>query len=258
MMIVIKQRPRKELMTSDSAISFDFWNTLYADGAENNRIIRRKALFRNAVKQYRPITDYEVNKVFDLSFSYFINEWKEKMRTPTAQERISLMSRYLNIDLPEMTISGLSEDFGRLILEIPPIEINGVRNVIRSLAKEFPLGIISDTGYIAGRHIRNFLEKEGILNCFRSFMFSDEQPHSKPHASVFKNTAEQLGVSLGNLIHVGDLERTDIHGAAAAGCQSIKFTGANHHPSENSEATLVTDSYKAVLIGIKSLLSRDN
>ena len=62
-----------------------------------------------------------------------------------------------------MTISGLSEDFGRLILEIPPIEINGVRNVIRSLAKEFPLGIISDTGYIAGRHIRNFLEKEGDI-----------------------------------------------------------------------------------------------
>jgi len=243
-------------MTSNTAISFDFWNTLYADGAENSRMDRRKALFKNTVNTYRSVSEIEINKAFDLSFDFFISEWKEKMRTPTAVERISLMARHLKIDLPYNEVAELAEDFGRLIMEIPPLEIKGVKRTVRILAEKYQLGIISDTGYICGRHIRSFLEKEGMMDCFSSLVFSDEHSHSKPHFSVFKKTADQLNVTLAGLIHIGDLERTDILGASKAGCRSIKFTGANHRSAEKSAATYVANTYESVLTELKNLVSQ--
>jgi len=254
-MPVIKRRRKNELMISDTAISFDFWNTLYADGAENIRMDRRKALFKNIVTAYRSVPENEINTAFDLSFEYFITEWKDKMRTPTAAERISLMIHHLKMNLPEIKIQDLAEEFGGLIMEIPPLEITGVKRIVRMLAEEYPLGIISDTGYISGRHIREFLEKEGILDYFSSFMFSDEQDHSKPHFSVFKKTAEQLNIPLNRLIHIGDLERTDVRGALNAGCQSIKFTGANHRSTEKSQTMFVAHTYESVLTKLKILIS---
>lgn len=250
----IKWKLRNDLMTSKAAISFDFWNTLYADGSEDQRMIRRKKIFKNYIKNNNTLTDTDIDRAFVLSTQHFMTEWKEKSRTPTASERITLMIQYLNLTIAEEQINQIAEEFSRLIIEIPPKEITDSKNIVRSLSTEIPLGIISDTGYISGRHIRQFLKEERILECFSSLVFSDEQKHSKPHISVFQKTAKQLNVELNQLIHVGDLERTDIEGAISAGCQSIKFTGANNHTTARSRAELVVQTYADLNSGLKQLL----
>jgi putative hydrolase of the HAD superfamily len=243
-------------MTSNAAVSFDFWNTLYAYGSEDQRMIRRKQIFKNYVKHYRTIANKDIDKAFNISTHYFIREWKDNTRTPTAPERIELMTQYLELSISEKHITQIAEEFGRLITEIPPKEIAEAKNIVQALSQEVTLGIISDTGYIAGRHIRQFLEQDGMLGCFSSFVFSDEQKYSKPHVSVFEKTDKQLNTELTQLIHIGDLERTDIEGANSAGCRSIKFTGADKHANSTSKAQLVVQTYRELNSGLNQLLMR--
>ena len=243
-------------MTSSAAVSFDFWNTLYADGSEDQRKIRRKKIFKNYLKNYPTIADKDIDKAFNISTQHFFHEWKENTRTPTAAERILLMTQYLELTISEEHIEQIAEEFGRLIDEIPPKAITDAKDVVQELSQMVPLGIISDTGYIAGRHIRRFLEREGLLSCFSSFVFSDEHKYSKPHISVFQKTAKQLNAELNQLIHVGDLERTDIEGAKSAGCRSIKFTGAKKQDKSSSQAELVVHTYRELNSGLNQLLMR--
>jgi len=215
-------------------ISFDFWNTLYGNGAENERAKKRKIFYYKIVNKYSEISMDSVEKAFTISTEYFIQQWRKKFRTPTTSERLNLMNETLQIQMLSEDAENIIHYFGQLIFEIPPTELTNLKQSVEELASRYSLGIISDTGYISGRYIRQFLKKENMLKYFSSCVFSDEQKNSKPHKSVFELTSNNLNVPISNLIHIGDLERTDIEGAANAGCKSVLYIGA---PWENGKPT---------------------
>jgi len=166
------------------------------------------------------------------------------------------MAGYLNIRISDEHVNQIADYFCSLIFREPPEEIKEIKGQIPYLAEKFPLGLISDTGYITGKYIRQFLQREDLLKYFQSFMFSDEQPNSKPHRSTFEKTAANLNVPLNRLIHVGDLERTDIAGARNSGCLCIKYTGAHNQMNQNqSGAHFVINDYKD-LPGILEKIAR--
>ncbi len=141
-------------------------------------------------------------------------------------------------------VNEIADYFCSLIFSVPPAEIPEIKELLPGLAQKFPVGLISDTGYITGKYIRQFLQQENLLQYFSSFMFSDEQQNSKPHRSVFAQTAKNLNISLNRLIHIGDLERTDIAGARQAGCYSIKYNGTNKSDNQDkSQAQFVISNY---------------
>ncbi len=226
------------------AISFDFWNTLYADGAENERKVRRKKYFARLIEKHREFQPVEIDRAFDAGSELFLSQWINKFRTPPADERIGYMAEQLDVRLTTAEINAAVDYFGKMIFEIPPQNIEHLKELVIRLAANYPLGIISDTGFISGRYIRDFLESEMILSCFSSFVFSDENKHSKPHVSVFEKTAGTLKVSLSELMHIGDLERTDIAGAINAGCVSVKYTGVNQDSAPQSGAHHVIKDYR--------------
>ncbi len=239
------------------ALSFDFWNTLYAPGLETERQLLRVARFSEEIEKHRSVETREIEAAFAASSEYFFTEWQINQRTPTPSERIAHMSARLGIRLDESQITGLSDYFGSLIFEIPPAEIPGIKELIARLAESYPLGIISDTGYISGKYIRRFLEKENLLSFFKSLIFSDEEKNSKPHKSLFYKTAANLGVSPGQIIHIGDLEQTDIHGAVSAGFRSIKFIGENAPPENESAADQIIASYADFDFALQEILGYD-
>lgn len=229
------------------AISFDFWNTLYADGAEDKRRILRKEYFASLISGYRNLESYEIEQAFTAGSKFFLDNWINRSTTPTAAERIRFMAEYFSVKLSEDLVHDAAEFFGQMIFEVPPQEIDFVKEMIPILSKKYPLGIISDTGYISGKYICDFLDQENLLEYFSSFIFSDENKYSKPHISVFNKTAKNLQISTQDLIHVGDLERTDVAGAINAGCTSIKFTGANHDNVEDGRAHHIVAKYEDLL-----------
>jgi putative hydrolase of the HAD superfamily len=236
-------------------ISFDFWNTLYGDGSEENRFAQRVKYLLNIINHYRPVDEEDIVAAFSASTEFFLHEWKNNNRTPSAEERIAFMADKLKVKINEELMKQIEGYFGDLIFKVPPREIKPIKSIIPELAREFPLGIISDTGYISGKYIRRFLEMEGLCSYFNAMIFSDEQQHSKPHYSVFELMAAELNISINNLIHIGDLERTDIEGALNAGCSCIRYVGEKHSKPVESKANIMINDYKYLTQSLHRLMT---
>ena len=49
----------------------------------------------------------------------------------------------------------------------------------------------------------------------------------KPHAPMFVAALEATGARPGDAVHIGDLRRTDVAGARAAGMAAVRFAGVH-------------------------------
>jgi putative hydrolase of the HAD superfamily len=241
------------LINKPFGISFDFWNTLYGNGDEPKRHDLRVEYFNKIISNYIKVDQNSVEKAFRASTAFFIYEWQNNYRTPSAPERIQYMSKLLSVQLEKNDIDEISAYFGRLIFSVPPQNTSTNLNIVRQLARNYPLALISDTGYISGKFIREFLEKEGIISSFKSLVFSDEQKFCKPHPSVFQKTCKKLNTPCSQLIHIGDLEKTDIKGAKDSGCIGIRYTGWNNGPPENSQADHIINNYNDLFKTIENI-----
>ncbi len=162
--------------------------------------------------------------------------WTEEHRTLTAAERVGGILSHLRVCLPDDVVARLARAYEEGILERPPVLIEGAREAIEQLARHYRLGIISDVGFSPGRVLKVLLEREGLLDLFDSLVFSDEAGRSKPHWEVFERTAQLLRAHPAEIVHVGDLEHTDIIGAKRAGFRAIRFSGVT--PMEQGERTI--------------------
>ncbi len=234
-------------------ISFDFWNTLYGNGDEPKRHDLRVDYFSKIVSNYIKTDRFSIEKVFKASTEFFIYEWQNNYRTPSAHERIQYMSKLLSVQFEKSDVDKICAYFGHLIFSVPPQNTSINLNIVRQLAVNYPLALISDTGYISGMYIREFLRKEDIISSFKSLVFSDEQEFCKPHTSVFQKTCKKLNIPCSQLIHIGDLEKTDIKGAKDSGSIGIRYTGWNNGPPDDSQADHIINNYNDLLHTIKDI-----
>ena len=63
-----------------------------------------------------------------------------------------------------------------------------------------------------------------------------------PRAEIFQAAVDELGVSPGEILHIGDNERTDVRGALAAGFRAIRLDVVRD--SGPSEAEFVARSFE--------------
>jgi putative hydrolase of the HAD superfamily len=225
-------------------ISFDFWNTLYGNGDEPGRYKKRVKYFYEVVSTYKKVDYSAIENAFHASTKFFIYEWQHNFRTPTAAERIRYMADIFSIRLSHSDIEKTADYFGQLIFSIPPEKNPKNLLIVKQLSERYPLGLISDTGYISGKFIRQFLIEQNIYTNFSSLIFSDEQTYCKPHTSVFRLTCKNLDISCSNLIHIGDLEKTDMKGAKDSGGIGIKYTAWNKNSKEKSLANYLINDYQ--------------
>lgn len=83
-----------------------------------------------------------------------------------------------------------------------------------------PLGIVSNS---EGK-LSELCTELGIRARFRAFADSGVLGVEKPEARIFEWTAEQLGVSTADIVHVGDAWDADVVGALRAGARAIWFS----------------------------------
>lgn len=128
-------------------------------------------------------------------------------------------------------------------LELSP----GICPCLEALSvRDLRLGIVCDVGFTGGELLRDFLDREGLLDHFSGWAFSDEVGHYKPAPQIFEEALDALGAEPGEAAHVGDLRRTDIDGAAAVGMRTVRYRGLHDDRGEDGgrEADFVLDSHR--------------
>lgn len=234
------------------AISFDFWNTLFRDDNGAAYSAGRLKYFLETVKPYHDCCEERASAAFQYCIDTANRIWLEEQRTACARERIELVLEHLAMQLPEELIEPLARRCGEMVLDYPPTIIEHLSGLLPALRARYKLAVISDTGFAPGRVLREVLKLNSIYNYFDHLTFSDEAGRSKPHSSLFLNTAYALGVDPAEMIHIGDLEITDVAGAKAVGATAILFAGESCRP-EQTAADFVIDSYAELLAIVDNL-----
>ena len=236
------------------AVTFDFWNTLFVDVHGRDRERRRADLLRVELETLgRTVPQTALDEALRSGFDFFDRVWITEHRTPSCGELVDSILAVLGARVPEDARARLVHRFERLVLELPPEPMPGAGYALPQLAEHYRLAVVCDTGYSPGSVLREVLERDGMLAHFEYLYFSNEHGMSKPDVRVFQRTLAALDVRGPEAAHVGDIQRTDIAGAQAAGMAAVHFIGANNHDAGRSTADLIVrhfDELPAALGGL--------
>ena len=146
--------------------------------------------------------------------------------------------------VPNEIFAQLVEGHARMEVDIPPDPIAGIKNALHELSTRYKLCIVSDAIVTPGVGLRKILDKHGLKDYFSGFVFSDEIGHSKPHRSMFSAAAEQLGVALDEIVHVGDRDHNDVKGPHAVGAKAVLFTATRPDDRATTTADAICDHHR--------------
>jgi putative hydrolase of the HAD superfamily len=201
------------------AITFDLWNTLIV---EKKYTEKRIVILADALGKEGQRVNLEALRFAWAAAQRRHDElWSVEYCQYPLIERLDDVLNGASVTLSRASKTRVTERYGELIREDPPALTEGAADTVSRLFPHFRLGIISDTGITSGNQIRRFFEDLGILRHFTTTVFSDETMLCKPRLEAFDAALKGLKVAPGEALHVGDLLRTDVAGAEAAGMKGV-------------------------------------
>ena len=225
------------------AVTFDFWNTIATvppgamDAARKRGIAA--ACESNEVEVEAELLVASLEEV-GLDWE---RSWAEG-RHLHPREAAESVVRALGVEgaTREMVAEAFLGAGREVQLELAP-EIHPCLEALRE--RGLRLGIVCDVGFSGGELLRELLAAEGLLEHFSGWGFSDEVGHYKPSPRIFEAALAALGARPGEAMHIGDLRRTDVAGAAALGMKTARYRGKNKagDTEEGVEADFVLDSH---------------
>ncbi len=233
------------------AITFDFWRTLYFAKAGS------RERFEARVRIIAATTGCAIETVtpaFEAVSKEFLRVHIAEQRTPHPREAIPMLSRHLGCSFEPAAAARLVDEIAEAFRRDPPEVIPGALDAVRAAARCVPVGVVSDTGMTPGTEIRALLEREGFAEHIQAFSFSDEVGVAKPQSAIFHHAASALRVAPGALLHIGDLEPTDVAGAINVGAHAGLFAGDNRRYMEGTRARHIFESWPGFIANLPSLL----
>lgn len=226
-----------------TAVTFDFWNTIARVPAETMSELRSRAVVEACAECGVEVETERLTAILaEVSYSYE-SSWQAGTHFHPREGAELLVGR---LGLEEAAAELVAEAFlsaGRdADLELSP-------HVAATLAtldgRGVRIGIVCDVGFTGGELLRGFLEREEVLRHFDGWAFSDEVGHYKPAAPIFEAALASLGAAPAEAMHVGDLRRTDVAGAAALGMRTARYRALHDDPGAagEPEAEFVLDSH---------------
>ena len=202
------------------AITFDLWNTLFANKSYSKLRLEILYNFLQARKIFVPFE--ELREAFEVKF-HFSNETLESLnyRHFYTDERIFRVLDEIDIQIPPTDVKLLQKDLESTMLEDPPSLKTGAKKTLELLASDFQVGLISNTGVTPGLVLSKVLERYRILDLFDITVYSDETGLFKPHPKMFEIPLKKFNCKGPNAIHIGDILATDIKGAQEADMLAI-------------------------------------
>lgn len=208
------------------AITFDYWDTLFVGTTLAERLDYRRAALRRLLQDVgHPLEDAELVALYHAAGVEFERWWREEHRGYTTDERIRWMLARLGITRPAdcehvaRAVAAVDEALFRW----PPPLLPGAAEAVAALAERYRLAVVSDTGFASGRAQDLLLEDAGLRRHFVATVYSADVGHAKPRAEPFRAALAALDVAPHEALHVGDIERTDVRGALAAGMRAVRI-----------------------------------
>ncbi len=223
------------------AVTFDFWNTIARVPTGAMTEARRRAVLAACESGGVEVEPKLLAASLEEVGMRWERSWAEGVHLHPREAAVGL-ARALGVeDGAEQAVAKAFLDAGRQVdLELAPaigpaLEALGERGI--------RLGIVCDVGFSGGSLLRDLLAREGLLEHFAGWSFSDETGHYKPAPRAFEAALDSLGARPQEAMHVGDLRRTDVAGAGALGMRTVRYRGLNEADQGGAEADFVIDSH---------------
>lgn len=232
------------------AVSLDFWDTLYAGDATPERVSHRRRAVGELLAAYgSTLAPDEVARLYADAGREADRWWREEHRGYTTTERLHEVLRRAELTARESCehVAACAAAVDEALVLHPPALLDGAGELVRELARSLPLVIISDTGFASGRAQDGMLARDGLDDCFVARVYSADVGWAKPRPEPFAAALDVLagrGIAPHEVVHVGDIERTDVRGALAAGMRAIRLDVVRR--SGPSEAEFVSESFAAL------------
>jgi FMN phosphatase YigB (HAD superfamily) len=224
------------------AVTFDFWNTLVAEGVSaDHRTDRWASALERAG---HPVAPEVLERSMTDLWSWFSGRWEgNEVVTPddAVAQALALMDVPPSSELSAEMVSALHDGYdpGQVRTAV------GIGDTLEALRRAgVRVGIICDVGLTPSATLRRYLDHHGLLEHFDAWSFSDDVGCYKPDRRIFAHAADSLSVAEpAATAHVGDLRRTDVAGARGAGWTSVRYTGFFDDTSSLAEADVVVSDH---------------
>jgi FMN phosphatase YigB (HAD superfamily) len=238
------------------AVTFDFWNTIATVPPGSMTEARQRAIAAACESNdVRVEAELLVEGLEEVGLRWE-RSWAEGRHLHPGEAAEALV-RALGVEgaAREMVAEAFLGAGREVPLELAP-DIGSCLEALRE--REIRLGIVCDVGFSGGELLRELLAGEGLLRHFSGWAFSDEVGHYKPSPRIFEAALESLGAEPAAALHVGDLRRTDVVGAAGHGMRTVRYRGMNDEgdADDGPEAEFVLDNHLELLDAI-AVLDRD-
>ncbi len=230
------------------AVTFDLWDTMIHDdsdeakrtarGLRSKRAERRHLLWE-ALNAAEPIGKDKVDLAYDVADAAFNRLWHDRSITWTIAERLQVALAGLDRGLPGPVFARVVGAHEAMEVDIPPDAVEGIGAALAELAKRYKLCVVSDSIVTPGTRLRDLLDAHGLKRYFAGFAFSDEVGHSEPHRDMFDSAAEQLGVAIEEMVHIGDRDHNDVKGPQALGMKAVLFIATRDRDRNRTTADAI-------------------
>lgn len=224
-------------------VTFDFWDTLVTDSADNLRAQRalRIVAIRDALREAgAAVTEEEAEEVHERSGVLLAERFWSRNRDPSREEQLRLVldtsGPGVAARLSSAKFQAALDAYTSPVLAHPPDLSPGTAHAVRELAaRGVSLGIVSNTGRTPGVVLRRVLERHGLLAYFSAISYSDEVGVRKPEAEIFRLTLARAGVGPSEAVHIGDNPDADVAGAQSIGMRAAHYTAGFRRPAPQAD-----------------------
>lgn len=219
------------------AITFDYWDTLVDGATDRDRTqLRRDALGRLFADAGQPRDAEAVAAAHRAAGAELDRWWREEQRGYSTSEAIRLILAKGGVtEVGDVLVRRTADEINEALVAVPPRLVDGAVELLDRLAPRFTFAIISDTGIASGDAQNRVLALYGVLNRFRSTVYSMDVGWCKPRPEPFRVAIDALGATPDEVLHVGDIERTDVGGALAMGMRAVRVDVMRASGSSDAE-----------------------
>jgi putative hydrolase of the HAD superfamily len=214
-----------------TAITFDFWNTLYQFPVNLN-LSRQRAEKINLILSGNgfSVTAEELGSVMQQCWTYADYCQRAKGYDITPVGHVNYILQSLHIDASADLWNQVYDAYTGVLKHNPPVVREGVHTTLPVLATVCKLAVICNTGATPGQMLKEFMKKDGIIDYFSFLVFSDEVKWAKPNIHIFEHALAGIAVNPKQAIHIGDDPLTDVIGAKRAGMKAVWLAPHSNWP----------------------------